>query len=262
MTKIYFLSAALLASAGLLHAQTEVSFGYGMAVPTHQMAKNIGLTHQVQAGAMYGIPSTRGRLAFGVETGIGNYATIVREQTFTFRDGSSTRTFVNYTSNVWNAAAGARFILLNKDAVLPFVTAKAGYQQFYSNVFVEDPRDPEGCRALERKSILKDGSATFSYGGGIRAELSRIFKGVVPGRNWVELSVTQTRGGNIEYINTRQLKDKAPAPDDPDAIKRPLNMRFINASTQNIHEHQVAEVYTSALRTVDVRLTYVYRFGS
>ena len=260
MKKIYLTMVVLCGAAVLAHAQTEVSLGYSLAAPMQKMADNIGLTHSANIGGMYAIPATRGRLAFGVDAGVGNYASITREQTFIFGNGTSTRTFVNYTSNVWNAAAGARFTLLRKGAVLPFVTVKAGYQQFYSNVFVEDPADPEGCRALDRKSILKDGTATFAYGGGLRAELSRIFKGVVPGRNFIELSVTQVRGGNIEYINTRKLKDKAPAADDPDVIKRSLNMRFINASTQNIHEHQVAEVYTTPLRQLDFRLTYVFRF--
>ena len=35
--------------------------------------------------------------------------------------------------------------------------------------------------------------------------------------------------------------------------EKPLNVQFINDSTQSIHEHTVAQVYTSPLRMLEFR---------
>ena len=46
---------------------------------------------------------------------------------------------------------------------------------------------------------------------------------------------------------------------DPGA--KPLNVQFINASTQAIHEHTVAQVYISPLRMLEFRAGVVVMLG-
>jgi len=39
----------------------------------------------------------------------------------------------------------------------------------------------------------------------------------------------------------------------------PLNIRFVNVSTQAIHEHQLAEVYNSPLRLLEIKAGVVWQ---
>ena len=43
---------------------------------------------------------------------------------------------------------------------------------------------------------------------------------------------------------------------------KPLNVKFINATTQQIHEHQVAEVYNSPLRMLEFKMNAVFCINS
>jgi hypothetical protein len=61
----------------------------------------------------------------------------------------------------------------------------------------------------------------------------------------------------VSYINTKHLVD-AQTTTDPDG--KPLEVKFINVSTQQIHEHTVAQVYTSPLRLVEFRAGIVLVF--
>ena len=66
----------------------------------------------------------------------------------------------------------------------------------------------------------------------------------------IDISANTIHGGTISYINTKHLMD---AQDIRTPEEKPLNVQFINASTQSIHEHTVAQVYTSPLRMLEFR---------
>ena len=66
----------------------------------------------------------------------------------------------------------------------------------------------------------------------------------------VDLSANIIRGGTMEYINTKHLMD-AQSMSDPEG--KPLEVKFINVNTQSMHEHTVAQVYTSSLRMLEFR---------
>jgi hypothetical protein len=264
MKQLFTLFAFFLGSSLFMQAQLLVGGGYNLSVPQGKMAQNMQPVHSFQLSGGYALPSTRGQVIIGAEIGIGTYAQLSKEQTFQFRDGSSTRTMVNYSSNMLNGSLTARFNLLRKGKLVPFVALRGGYHHFYSSIYVEDPADADGCRALERESILKDGSFSVGYGAGLRMDMG-VFRQAraLAGRHWLELAVNKTAGGNVEYINTRNIKDHYhnQPPVTTNDGKQPLVIRFINVGTQNIHEHQVAEVYTSALRLLDIRLSYVVQLG-
>ena len=72
----------------------------------------------------------------------------------------------------------------------------------------------------------------------------------------MDLSVNNIQGGNLNYINTKRLVDANNPPVNSDG--KPLNITFINASTQQLHEHQVAEVYTSPLRMMEIKISATF----
>lgn len=242
-------------------AQISLTGSYALSAPGGEMSDNIRLLHSAKLSALHALPGTLSRASLGVELGIGTYAYITKEQTFVFDDGSTTRTNVNYSSNVFQANLLGQVDILKKGRVIPYVKGHAGLAKFYSNVSVEDPSDPDGCHPLEKKSLVKDNTLSVGYGVGVRVSMRNFCKSI--GDNeWIDFSVTRVSGGDVSYINTKRLKDHyhndPSTPTDPKST--PVVQKFINVSSNSIHEHQVAELYTSPLKMLEFRIGYTVRF--
>ena len=215
------------------------------------MSKNIQPAHSMQTGVLYQLPGELKRLSVGLEFGIGIYAHETIDQTFQFDNNTSTVLPVDYSSNVFNANIQARFNLLSdKNFIIPYINAKGGLYNFYSSVYIGDPEDDGGCRALEQENIINDKTMYWSAGGGLQINPAIFSKNKHAGRVIFDISANTIRGGTINYINTKHLMDPQNT-SDPDG--KPLDVRFINVSTQSIHEHTVAQVYTSPLRMLEFR---------
>lgn len=228
-----------------------------MSVPQQSMRSNIKPVHSFMGAVHHALPGTRNRIQVGLEAGWGVYASQRKMQTFVFSNGNSTLTGVNYNSNAVQAGLFARVLLNKNKLVTPYVSGKAGYTSFYSNIFVEDPLDLDGCAPLQQSNIIKDGTMTGAYGAGLLIDLD-VF-GNKSGKKdfFIDLSVQHVRGGNINYINTKKLIDANNPPVGSDG--KPLMVSFINASTQEIHEHQVAEVFTTPLRLLECKVSFVFK---
>jgi opacity protein-like surface antigen len=237
-------------------AQFKITTGYSLSLPQQEMSKNINMLHSLNAGGSYQLPGKFSRIQIGADFTWGTYANTYKKQTFTFRDGSTTTTMVDYSSNVLQGGLNARVLLAENKAVLPYINAKVGYSSFYSNIYIEDPNDPGGCKALDQSNIIKDGTFTAGYGGGMQIDWGYFSKRGTKGRHWVDISANNVRGGKIEYINTKKLYDANNPPTASDG--KALNVKFINASTNEIHEHQVAEVFTTPLRMMEIKVAAVF----
>lgn len=250
-----FISLLTLTAQGQFYLQT----GYSASLPQQDMNRNINLLHSVKVGGYYRLPDNLKRVWVGADLGWGMYALTTKTQTFRFRDGSSTVTQVNYSSNVVQAAMNARVTLLEDAKVLPYVSGRAGYTSFYSNIFIEDPMDIDGCRPLDQRNIIRDGTGFAGYGGGLMLDWRLFSRHARKNGGWIDLSVTNIRGGRLDYINTKKLIDPSNPPTDSDG--KPLNVQFVNATTNEIHEHQVAQVFSTPLRMLEIRLSAVFSIG-
>jgi hypothetical protein len=237
-------------------AQFKLNAGYSLGSPQQEMNRNINLLHSIAVGGTYQLPGVLKRIEAGVDFSWGTYANESKKQTFTFRDGSSTRTRVNYSSNVLQFGLNTRVKLLTDKKAIPYVSGKLGYASFYSNIFIEDPDDLDGCRALDQSNIIKDGTFTAGYGGGLLLDWSLFCKREGKGKKWIDISVHNIRGNNINYINTKKLYDAANPPTGSDS--KPLNVQFVNATTNEIHEHQVAEVFNTPMRMLEIKVSAVF----
>lgn len=237
----------------------KVAFDYGLGLPQQQMASNIQSIHSLHVGGLYQLPDKLKNLSVGLDLGVGMYAHKTIHQTFNFDANTSTVLPVNYNSNVFNASLQARYQLLgNKGPIVPYVSARAGLYNFYSNIVIEDPDDPDGCHPLDRKSLIND--KTFYYGGGIGFQIdpSIFSKRKSDGPVKIDLSVNTIYGGKLDYINTKHLKHED---DMMQPEGKPIYVKFINVGTQDIHEHSVAQVFTSPLRIVEIRAGVLVNFG-
>jgi hypothetical protein len=242
-------------------AQFQFSAGYSMGVPQKELADNINLLHSISLSPSATIPGTGGRLQAGVDLTWGTYANTTKEQTFTFTNGSTTRTDVNYSSNVLQVGVNAKLFAFKNSPVNLYASGKAGYASFYSNIFIEDPHDPGGCKALDQKNLIKDGTFMAGYGAGLQIDMSVFSPRALKGFHFIDLSVSRNSGGEVDYINTKKLYD-ANDPATTTGGSKPLNVKFINATTQQIHEHQVAEVYNSPMRFLEFKLSTTFKINS
>lgn len=238
--------------------QWKLTGNYSLAVPQQQMAKNIQPAHSVGVGVMYQLKHVK-QLSVGVELGVGSYANKQINQTFQFANNAASVVPVTYSSNTFNANVQTRLNLLNvKDLIVPYINAKGGLYNFFSTISVEDPHDASGCSALQQKTIMNDKTMYWSAGGGLQIDPAIFSKNKKKGNILIDISANAIRGGTLDYINTKHLID-AQTVNDP--AGKPLQVKFINASTQQIHEHTVAQVYTSALRLVEFRAGVVVKLG-
>ena len=209
----------------------------------------------MEAGAFYQLDGNLKRMSVGIEAGIGIYAMQRIDQTFTFDNSTTAVVPVNYNSNASNINALVRYDLADQDKfVIPYLTAKGGVYNFFSNIYIENPHDASGCEALQRENIIKDATLAWGAGAGVQLNTAIFAKRKFRRNVKLDISANMVRGGNLKYINTKNLLD-AQGINDPES--KPLQVQFINASTQNIHEHTVAQVYNSPLRLLEVRIGVV-----
>ena len=240
-----------------VYSQSYMSLGYSLGAPQQKMNEKINPLHSLTGGVYFTVPGLGKRLQLGAEGSWGTYASTQKEQTFNFTNGSSTRTWVNYSSNVLQGGLTARVLLLKDKGVTPYLSGRAGYASFYSSIFIEDPHDWDGCRPLDQKTLLKDGTFMGAYGGGLQIDWAFFHPKAFKKRGFIDLRVQNIRGNNVDYINTKKLIDaSAPPPVGEDG--KAVSVKFINATTNEIHEHQVAEVYTTPLRMLEFKLSWVF----
>ena len=231
--------------------QLKLTSNYSLGIPKQDMGKNIQPAHSFQAGVLYQLPGDLKRLSVGLELGLGMYADERIDQTFQFDSNNSTVLPVDYSSNVFNANLQLRLNLLSdKKFIIPYINAKGGLYNFFSMVYIGDPNDNGGCHALEQENLMNDHTMYWSAGGGLQIDPAVFSKQKQRSRVMIDISANTIHGGTISYINTKHLMD---AQDISTPDEKPLNVQFINASTQSIHEHTVAQVYTSPLRMLEFR---------
>ncbi|HEU5167487.1 MAG TPA: hypothetical protein VFU29_18210 [Chitinophagaceae bacterium] len=239
--------------------QWKFTSSYSLGLPRQEMGKNIQPVHSLQTGVLYQLPGELKRLSAGLEFGIGIYAHERIDQTFQFDNNTSTVLPVDYSSNAFNANLQARFDLLSdKNFIIPYINAKGGLYNFYSSIYIGDPEDDGGCHALEQENIINDKTMYWSAGGGLQINPTIFSKNKRSTKVMIDISANTIRGGEINYINTKHLMD-AQTMNDPDG--KPLEVQFINVSTQSIHEHTVAQVYTSPLRILEFRAGITLKLG-
>jgi hypothetical protein len=243
-------------------AQLAGTVDYVLSLPQQSMANHITAVHQFGISGQYTLPNYLQFLSIGGEIGIGSYANLRVPTTFSFGNGNPTSTYINYNSDVFHANVFATVSWRNKSAFTPYLTLKTGRYFLESSILVEDPKDIDGCRPLESETLLEDKTHSITYGGGLRFELpSRVLTHA--NKHYIDLQVTRTIGGTVDYINTRQLQHvnhQMPVTTQDDGYLRPLEMKFINVQSNVVHEHRIAEVYSTPLMLLQIKLGYMIEF--
>lgn len=250
MKRLLLLSSLLLFSIAVF-AQFDITGGYSMALPQGKMNDYINLTHSGFVRGIYRLPGNKS-LWIGADLSLGSYAQKTERQTYQFTNGATTETNVRFSSNVFNGHAVVGYDLIKQGSIIPYITAKAGLSNFYTSIYIEDPHDADGCKPLDNKNVYGDVTFSGGAGAGVRLDGKGIFKS--HSNNWaIDLSVNYLKGGTLDYLNVRHLQDNSTS------SGKEFSVKFVNVTTNEIHEHKVAEVYTSKLSQVDIRIGFVFK---
>ena len=257
--KPFYLFTVFMATSICSSAQIKGGISYSLSLPLQEMKQNIRPVHSLNISFLSRVKGLS-KLSWGIEGGFGQYAAFTKDQDIRFPDGSGINTKVSYSSNVASAGILTRFNLFKETKLNPYLLGKLGYASFFSTVTVADPEDDDDCKPLDKKTPISDHSFFAAYGAGLQIDISSKKK---PKNAWIDISVSQLHGTKLDYINIKDIKDHVhndpnnPAPAMNKSV--PLSIRFVNVSTQAIHEHQLAEVYNSPLRLLEIKAGVVWR---
>jgi hypothetical protein len=255
--KKFFFSLALVLATLFLHAQKkQIGIGYNLYLPGGDMKKGFKAEHGIGMEMLFALKKAP-FIWLGADLQVGTYGSSSRRETFTFRDGSSTETDVNLNSQIGNFGARMRFEKPRTDnskRLIPYGQITAGLLSMYSTLYVEDPHDEDGCRPLEKRTTVKDYTWYAGGGAGLMYDLS---KPSSRSRSFIDLSVSCIGGGKQEYANMGKVYETNVT--NPSEGK-PLNVRFVNVSTNEEHEHRVADIYEHPVKLVQVQVRFVYRW--
>jgi hypothetical protein len=260
MQKLYSSLFALLLASAAFGQLNEISGGYQLSLPQASMKNGWSSGHGINLAYYRHFAHIEG-FSVGMDVGLGNYAMKNEPQRYVFRDGSVTHTTATLSSSLVYGALSARYSPITHKGFSPFVELQGGFFGMHSSIYIADPTDPLGCRALENRNILSSGTSFWSPGAGFKVQLGKPTKNEI---HSLEFKARFIRGGNMEYANMNRLyhnHDQTAEPFDPNKGESPLKVTFVNVTTNERHEHTVAELYEHPLRALQFNFTYSFRFN-
>ena len=255
--KKLLLALVLIVSVQTSYAQwtREWSLGYAYSSPTGKMKQNIKQGHGIIVDFHLLSPSKK--YALGVDLNYSIYGFDQSRQQYTFADGTTADMDINVTNSFTNLMASYRYNLITGKKLTPYVGLKAGYSWFTTDLNIYDPDDFDSCKPVEEDLLQKDGTMIYSVGGGLRYDLSSVFKKLRTDVLFINLSAFYTQGGTVNYMNT-DVPDSHHSTSPPNRVSD-MEATFINTQTQVIHKHHVGYVYSSYAQMMDFRFTLIFR---
>jgi opacity protein-like surface antigen len=258
LTMKHFSAFLLVLFATTASAQFQMGIHYVVSVPLGTMGQNIQPVNSFGINGGVRLKADR-QFFIGGEMSFGSYAHKTQQQTFISpEDGSMTMTDVDLSSNIYNYHVMAGYDFAKDAAVIPYVTVKAGVSRFNTNITVADPDDNHSCHPVDEETVFSDVAFSAGVGAGLRMDASSIFTHWDERNWWFDFSVNYLHGTPVDYVNVKYLNPDEPG---PNPAKGDVNVDFIDIHTDHIHEHQVAQVYSSKIDLLDFKIGIVKTFG-
>lgn len=225
---------------------SQLNMQYNFSRPVGAQGMNIRSMHGFVAS--YDFKLKHSPFYIAPEIGLNLYGLKTIEQELPFGNGYVTRTNVNYTTSMNSYAAVIRMQPPTTKNFKPYVALRAGALHYHSNMTIEDPEDPMGCRALEKKVLVKDLTWMASGGLGFRLD-GKAFSGKTS-MVALDFGAFYTHGGQATYLKmTKSHNHGAMDPKD-----KMYYVRFQHIPTGEVHEHALGVVHTTAAQLLEFRL--------
>jgi hypothetical protein len=228
------------------NAFSQLNLQYNFSRPVGEQGDHVTSMHGFVASFDFRIKNTP--IYIAPEIGLNVYGLKTMEQELPFDNGYVTRTNVNYTTSLNSYAAVVRLQPSTKNNFKPYAAFRTGVLHYHSNMTIEDPEDPMGCRALEKKVLVKDFAMMVSGGAGFRLD-GKAFSGkesIVA----LDFGVFYTHGGQAEYL--KMTKDHDHGSMDPKT--KMYYVSFEHIPTGEVHEHALGVVHKTAAQLLEFRL--------
>lgn len=92
--------------------------------------------------------------------------------------------------------------------------------------------------------------------GGVKIAFSKVFKKSNPDYLWFDVSANYLFGGTVTYLDVKNMTEFT---DNTNYDGKGYNASFVNLETHEVHQHHVAEIYSSQLRQLDLKLGVLIR---
>jgi hypothetical protein len=238
-TLLLLLNLTCLASYG------QFSVYYDFTRPLGEQGQNISTAHGLNFGYEHRLKQSP--FLVGGEIGLNYYGLKTVEQELPFHNGYVTKTDVHYATSFTTFAVNLKFQPETKKYVKPYGLIRAGLMNYHSNMTVDDPEDPLGCTALEKKVLVKDNTWMASAGAGTSLDW-KVFNPKTSSRLQLDFAVLYTVGGTADYLKMSKPSDGV----DPKG--RLYYVEFEHIPTGEVHEHAIGRVYNSMTNMLTVRL--------
>ncbi len=253
-----------------------VSFGQtyqiGAFVPIDIPMKSIMPRASVVGGfglSTYFSPESKLPMAFELKGNLGSYSNLTLNQTYEFSDGSQTKTDVTYSSNFHKFMLGTRFSSRYAlDGMEFYFTPQIGLGTMRSRIYIADPMDEDDCKALENTIVQRDNGFLYGLEAGFDVRLNKLIPvSKIEDGHRIFISANYLSSfKSFDYINIRYMEDKVHGVNGHenhnlmDEEGRDINAQFVNVTSNNLHEHKIAELYTTPLKYIGIQFGYVFRF--
>ncbi len=213
-------------------------------IPDRAIMPNMSVNAGFGLNASYSpFPNSPFYLEFKSSWGQYYYQTLT--QTYSFTDGSTTVTDVNYSSGMSKYLLGTK-VMVGRElwAVRGFVTPQIGLSKMKSRIYIEDPNDVDNCKPLENRTTHKFTGGVYGGEVGLEIDLSRIIPTIQTEYTHKLVLTANFLGsfGHMEYVNVKYMENEV---HDPNVVHddRDINATFINVGSNDLHEHKIAELY-------------------
>jgi len=242
--------------------QWQLGTGISVHVPNKKVMPMMSVSGGLQLSLAYS-PFYRSPFYVEYQPSWENYSFNCLDQTYQFDDGSQTTTAVTYKSSISRHLLGLKTMVGGDFRLIRgFLTPQIGLMSYSSKIIIADPKDTDGCQALDRKTTHRFTGGAYGGQMGLEIDLGRLFPQKFSEEQIHKLVLTGSyeKGFNhAEYVNIKYMEDAVHSShvthDDRD-----LNATFINVSTAAIHEHKIAEVYHSPAAYLGFSIGYRIQF--
>lgn len=272
--RFLLLAACLLAQASIGQGFFQGKFGYTANAPLGQMAHSLQTAH----GADFALDwrSCNHPFSFGLEGAIANYGIKQAPISFQFSPNDRpTNTTIRVENNLSYLLGNAKFHLSTPGRSLaePYLSLGGGMAMMATILTIADPEDDDACQPLVRESLSRSATAVVRAGGGLRLDLSAIFKSLVRDALFLDFSAHYMHGGAIRYvshINDDYLRNYPhhahggqhhSSANAVRGVESSLEMEFLHLPTGLVHRHPVGDIYRLPLRMLSFQLGLGFRFG-
>jgi hypothetical protein len=242
-------------SATAQHWSPETGVNYVYTTPLGSMQHTIKQGNGVVLD--FGMITPSKRFVIGAELQYTIYGYDDSMQQYDLDDGTTALMEVTVNNSFVNLMAVGRYYLITEGNFQPYLAAKGGYSHYSTDLNIYDPDEFDNCAPVESEILQKDGTFVASLTGGIKADLSSVFKRMPSGWFYVDFNTSITQGGTVKYMNTDAPEHNSHTPVDTDAV----TAEFVNTQTQVVHSHHVGTLYSSPVQLLDFKLGVSFRFN-